>query len=75
MNLFPLLEDVISLLMASSCRQEECVINNASNPSFRMHIYMANYINSFGNKTKFKTKLTKLFTHKLVAKKSICHYF
>lgn len=40
-----------------------------------MHIGMTNCINSTGNKAKFKTKLTKLFIHKLVAKESIAITF
>lgn len=39
--------------------QKVWVINNASNPSLKMYIDMANYINCVRNETKSKKKLTK----------------
>ena len=40
-----------------------------------MHVGVANCINSVGNTATFKTKLTKLFIYKLVAKESIAVTF
>lgn len=54
------------LLWTEEVGYKQCIRNH----SFSLHIGMANYINSLGNKPKFKTKLTKLFIRQLVAKDS-----